>query len=231
MLISIGAIGCVTFPKKRVLNSPAKFNLFLKLYLNTSTEKDLVMLLLQDNEAAFEELYHLYSNRLLGYLLKLVKSETVAAELLQDTFVKLWNNREKIDPEQSFRSYLFRIAENCVYDFFRKAARDKKLQSALIHSACEYSHIEENVFNKENEQLLQQAINSLPPKRRQVFQMVKMEDRSYEEVSRLLNISTSTVNDHIVKATKTVLENLERSHVIALGILSFGFLLNLFFRS
>jgi len=231
LLISIGAIGCVTFPKKRVLNSPAKFNLFLKLYLNTSTEKDLVMLLLQDNEAAFEELYHLYSNRLLGYLLKLVKSETVAAELLQDTFVKLWNNREKIDPEQSFRSYLFRIAENCVYDFFRKAARDKKLQSALIHSACEYSHIEENVFNKENEQLLQQAINSLPPKRRQVFQMVKMEDRSYEEVSRLLNISTSTVNDHIVKATKTVLENLERSHVIALGILSFGFLLNLFFRS
>jgi RNA polymerase sigma-70 factor (ECF subfamily) len=77
---------------------------------------------------------------------------------------------------------------------------------------------------------LQKAINSLPPKRRKVFQMVKMEDRSYEEVSRLLNISTSTINDHIVKATKFVLENLERSHVVELGVLSFGLLLNLFFR-
>lgn len=196
------------------------------MYINASNEKDLVMLLSKDNEAAFEELYHLYSNRLLGYLVKLVKSETVAAELLQDTFVKLWNNREKIDPERSFRSYLYRIAENCVYDFFRKAARDKKLQSVLIHSACEYSHIEENVFEKENEQLLQQAINSLPPKRRQVFQMVKIEDRSYEEVSRLLNISTSTVNDHIVKATKFIHEKMQRYHMIEITVLLFTMLLN-----
>lgn len=197
--------------------------------INSTNERDLITLLSRGAESAFEELYFLYSNRLLGFLIRLVKSEDVGAELLQEIFVKVWNNRENIDPQQCFRSYLFRIAENCVYDFFRKAARNKKLLSVLINSASEYSHIEESFLNKENEQLLQQAINLLPPKRRQVFQMVKMEDCSYEEVSRLLNISTSTINDHIVKATKSVVENLEQSHVVKLSILSFGLLLNLFF--
>lgn len=182
------------------------------------------MLLSKDSETAFEELYRLYSHRLLGYLIKLVKSEDVAVELLQDAFVKIWNNRHNIDPEQSFRSYLFRIAENVVYDFFRKAVRDKKLMQALINSACQYSHVEESFSDKENQQLLQDAINLLPPKRRRVFEMIKIEERSYEEVSLLLDVSTSTINDHIVKATKSIRENLERYQVIE-SVLFFGFLL------
>ena len=100
--------------------------------VSTSNEKDLLMLLSAGNEAAFEELYHLYSKRLLGYFIKLVKSETFAAELLQDAFVKIWNNRQNIDPDRSFRSYLFRIAENLAYDFFRKAAREESARNGLM---------------------------------------------------------------------------------------------------
>lgn len=190
------------------------------MYTNTSNEKDLVMLLKQGNEAAFEELYHLYSKRLLGYLIKLVKSETTAAELLQDAFVKIWNNRQNVDPEQSFRSYLFRITENLVYDFFRKAARDKKLQATLINSASkEYSHVEETFCSKEGNQFLQAAIDALPPRRRQVFQLVKVEERSYDEVSQLLNVSSSTINDHVVKATKAIREKLEHYHITLISIM------------
>lgn len=192
------------------------------MHIHTSSEKDLVMLLNEGNEAAFEELYHCYSNRLLGFLIKLIKSETVAAEILQEAFIKIWNNRQKINPEQSFRSYLFHIAENLVYDFFRKAARDKKLEAALINNACgEYSHVEESVCNKEEVQLLQDAIDALPSKRRQVFQLVKMEERSYEEVSELLHVSTSTINDHVVKATKSIRKNIERYHVTVISVLFF----------
>jgi RNA polymerase sigma-70 factor (ECF subfamily) len=188
----------------------------------TSNEKDLVLLLNESNEAAFEELYNLYSNRLLGYLIKLVKTETFAVDILQEAFIKIWNNRQNIDPEQSFRSYLFRIAENLVYDFFRKAARDKKLAAALINNVYdEYRHVEEKFCQKEIDQLLQTAIDMLPPKRRQVFQLIKMEERSYEEVSELLHVSTSTINDHVVKATKSIRENLERYHVTAISIAIF----------
>lgn len=202
------------------LTFPPKFTIEKKIFpfrLNTniSYEKDLVILLSQSNEFAFERLYHLYSERLLGYLFKLVKSEAFAAEILQETFIKIWNNRVNIDPSQSFRSYLFRIAENLVYDFFRKAARDEKMRQVLMNSVNEYRHIEENLSVKENSQLLQEAINTLPAKRRQVFQMVKIEERSYEEVSGLLEVSTSTINDHIVKATKTIREKLQRYHISA----------------
>ncbi len=188
----------------------------------TSNEKDLVVLLKESNEAAFEALYYLYSKRLLSYLARVVKSENFAAEILQETFIRIWNNRETINPNQSFRSYLFRIAENLVYDFFRKAARDKKLEAALINSSCsEYNNVEEIYSSKENIQQLQDAINTLPPKRRQVFQLVKMEERSYDEVSELLHVSTSTINDHIVKATKAIREKLANYESQMISIIFF----------
>ena len=188
--------------------------------IKTANEKDLIILLNQDNEAAFAELYRLYSQRLLAYLTRLVKSQVFASEILQEAFIRIWKNRQNINPEQSFRSYLFRIAENLVYDFFRKAARDRKLAAALINRACdEYSHVEETFCNKEHLQLLQDVINTLPSKRRQVFQLVKMEERSYEEVSELLRVSTSTINDHVVKATKSIREKLERYHITIISIL------------
>jgi len=190
------------------------------LDIKTANEKDLIILLNQDNEAAFAELYRLYSQRLLAYLTRLVKSQVFASEILQEAFIRIWKNRQNINPEQSFRSYLFRIAENLVYDFFRKAARDRKLAAALINRACdEYSHVEETFCNKEHLQLLQDVINTLPSKRRQVFQLVKMEERSYEEVSELLRVSTSTINDHVVKATKSIREKLERYHITIISIL------------
>ena len=195
------------------------------MHVFTLNEKDLVIRLKDGDTRAFEQIYQLYSSRLLGFLIKLVKSDLYAAELLQDTFIKLWDNRMNIDPNQSFRSYLFRIAENSVYDFFRKAARDKKLQAAIIKSACEkYQHVEENLVTKENDQILQEAINLLPPKRRLVFQLIKIEERSYDEVSTLLNISESTINDHIVKATKTIREDLKQWHIAELSMI-FLFLL------
>jgi len=136
-------------------------------------------------------------------LIKLVKSEQVAQEALQDVFIKIWDHRHSIDPDKSFRSYLFRIAENAVYDLYRKASRDKALLHQLIaKSATQYSHIEEAIFSKEQDNFLQQAIASLPPQRKQVFELCKMEGKSYDEVSRILGISVSTISDHIVKANR-----------------------------
>ena len=79
------------------------------------------MRLLQGDELAFEKIYRLYSPRLYGKLLKLLKSVPQTEEILQDVFLKVWEYRASIDPEKSFRAFLFKIAENKVYDFFRKA--------------------------------------------------------------------------------------------------------------
>ncbi|MEO6681748.1 MAG: RNA polymerase sigma-70 factor [Ginsengibacter sp.] len=177
------------------------------MHTRHSSEKKLLDLFSKGDQFAFEKIYNQYSSRLFGYLRKLVKSEEHASELLQEVFIKIWNNRKTIDPDLSFRSYLFRIAENTVYDFFRKVSRERKLQEELIKINEEmYSHVEEAFFTKESQQFLQNVIDTLPPKRRQVFRLIKMEEYSYEEVSELLNISTSTISDHIVKANKFVEE-------------------------
>ena len=170
-------------------------------------ERELLSLLKQGNEQAFEKIYKLYSSRLFGNVFKMVKSETTTQEILQDVFIKIWSNRDSIDLDKSFRSYLFRIAENKVYDFFRKASRDKKIQAQLFATATEeYEHIETMIHRKENALLLQRAIDSLSPQRQQIFRLIKLDNKSYEEVSRQLGISVSTISDHIVKANKAIRE-------------------------
>ncbi|MDB4923996.1 RNA polymerase sigma factor [Mucilaginibacter sp.] len=169
------------------------------------TEKELVESLKNGDKYAFEQLYHNYKVRIYRNLLKMVKSDEIAEELLQDLFVKIWISREKLNPEKSFRSYLFKIAENLVYDFFRKAALNKKLETYLISvSVPTTSPIEQHIYYKEGNYVLAKAIEQLPPKRKQVYILCKIEGRSYEEVSRLLGVSVSTVNEHIVKASSVV---------------------------
>jgi RNA polymerase sigma-70 factor (family 1) len=184
-------------------------------------EKDILLALLKGNENAFEKIYQLYSPRLYGKLLKLVKSESQAKEILQDVFMKLWEHRNAIDPEKSFRSYLFKIAENKVYDFFRKAAREKNMESRLIASSTvNYNVIDDFISGDENLAKLQQAIDLLPPQRQLVIRLCKLEGKSYKEVSELLGISVSTISDHIVKGTKSIREYFEKNHKALVTIVS-----------
>lgn len=157
------------------------------------------------NEHAFKEVYQHFSPRLYGNLLKLVKSEEMARELLQEVFLRIWEKRAYIDPEKSFRSYLFQITENLAYDFFRKVAMDKKLLAHMVSVATEsYDQVNDLLMRKEYSDLLQSAIEALPPRRRQIFRLCKLDGKSYEETARLLGISISTISDHIVKATRFI---------------------------
>lgn len=166
-------------------------------------EKELLIKLSNGDKYAFEMIYYRYKYRLAGNLLRMLKSEELAEEVLQDLFLKIWDTRSAIDPEKSFKAYMFRIAENMVMDYYRKASRDQKIRERLMASAREsYSHIEEHIFDKENQLLLQSAIDLLPPQRKHVFTLCKLEGKSYKEVSEALGISHSTINDHLLKANK-----------------------------
>lgn len=187
-------------------------------------EQELLALLHRGSEQAFEKIYNHYSIRLYANLLKLVKSEAEAQEILQDVFLKVWNNREQIDLSKSFKAYLFKIAENKVYDFFRKLARDKKKMAVLLTTTSgENVPDEANLFTEENTALLEKAIGALPPQRQQVFRLCKLEGKSYREVSKELDISESTISDHIVKATKSIRIYFENNEQALLGLLALAF--------
>jgi len=164
-------------------------------------EQDLIVLLKGGDEAAFIELYNRYKLRIVGNLFKLLRSEDLAGELSQELFMKIWDTRGQLNPEKSFKSYIFRISENMVMDFFRKVKRDQKLYSRLMKIQTElYSHIEENIIEAQESQRFREVVAMLPAQRREVFRLCKIEGKSYKEVAELLNISTSTVSDHLVKA-------------------------------
>ena len=155
---------------------------------------------------AFEWLYNTYKHQLAGNLLKLVKSSDIAEDILHDVFVKVWENRGKIDPERSFEGYLYRIAANMVADFYRKVSKDRNYQQYLIAiQETVYQHIDELLENKYRRELIDNALTELPPKCRTVFQLCKIEGRSYEEVSDLLQISPNTVSNHLNRANKRIL--------------------------
>lgn len=168
-------------------------------------EKELLSQLRLGNEEAFGKIYKIYSSSLYSNLLRLVKLEAEAKEILQDVFLKIWLSRGNIDLDKSFGAYLTKIAENKVYDFFRKMARDKKKETMFLEMASSFFLGEEELnLSEEKAAMLDKAIELLPDQRQQVFRLCKLEGKTYKEVSELLNISVSTISDHIVKATKAI---------------------------
>ncbi|MXN91149.1 sigma-70 family RNA polymerase sigma factor [Flavobacterium sp. Sd200] len=190
--------------------------------INPNEERDLLERLQGGDHIAFEKIYHLYKTRLISASLRLLKSPQLVEELLQDLFLKVWEQRDRIDTTQSLNAYLYKIAHNMAYDVFRKAGRDKRLyEHLIIATQSSYEHIEKAIFRKENQAELSKAISLLPPQQQKVFVLCKLEDKSYEEVSRLLNITTGTINNHMYRANlflKEYFSQRSRSQ-ITLGLL------------
>src|SRR5690606_29659436 len=190
------------------------------LYVDLS-EIALLDLVKRSDQCAFRELYNRYSGKLYGNILRMTKANNIADDMLQVVFVKIWENRLFIDADRPFKPYIYQIAQNTVYDHFRKNARERVLISTVTReredSEERESPTEKWIGEKEDNTILWKAVERLPPRRREIYRLCKLEGYSYDQVSMLLGISTSTINDHIVKATKTLKEYLVYArHYIAL---------------
>jgi len=169
------------------------------------------------SEPAFNALYRLHSTMLLANIRNLVRDQEIAKELLQELYLKVWENRENIDETKSFRAYLFTIARNMVYNHFRKIAMDNKAKLRLINEITEvYEHNHVGLDDAANTALLQEAVQSLSPQCREVYRLSRMEGKSHEEISQVMGISLSTVNNHIVKAKREMRSFLAKNQDLAI---------------
>lgn len=172
---------------------------------SSKVDTDLLCKLRGGDTTAFGKIYTIFAPVLYQRLLRLLKDTDIVEEILQDTFLKLWEKRVQIDPEQAFTTYLYRIADHLAIDVFRRISRDKALQQELWASTLSfYLHTEETFLAKEQRQLISMAIEQLPPKRKQILILCKLEDKSYQEVAQLMGISVSTVSNQLVKAIKEI---------------------------
>lgn len=170
-------------------------------------ERDLLERMRNGDVYAFHKIYDRYKGVLARRVLLLLKADELVQDVLQDLFLKVWEHRSTIDPDRSFRAYLFRIISNQVTDIFRKVHREIVLQEQLLRENPDsYYHIEEEVISKENIRLIRDALLKLPERQREIFVLHKLDGKSYKEISEELGIEPATINQHIYRA----MQNLNR---------------------
>ena len=168
-------------------------------------EDELLSLLVEGNRSAFKELYIEYYRKIYAYALKFTKSAQLAEDIAQEVFLKVWEKRHTMRDIRYFKGFLFTVCKNITLNVLTRAAREIKIKSLILNGAQKFHVDPESTFqNGEYESLLNKAIEQLPPQRKLIYRLVKCEGKSYEEVAEQLGITTGTVNDHIVKATRSI---------------------------
>lgn len=165
--------------------------------LTNSNETELVRRLLLNDVTAFDRLYHQHHNPLYFNILKLTKDPESARDLLQEVFITLWKRRSTLDPDQSISAWLFAVSYNKSVDYLKQTLAE----SAVVHPARSIRQSlpdEQEAELKEAQlQLLEEAIQQLSPQKRKVFELCKLQGKSYEETAKELHISKHTVKEYL----------------------------------
>ncbi|WP_338357808.1 RNA polymerase sigma-70 factor [Yeosuana marina] len=187
-----------------------------------NTEKLLVKELIKSNEKAFRELFDYYRNDLYKFSLSMVCSKNYAEEIVQDVFMKVWIKRESLNPEMSFKSYLFTITRNKNIKFLKKAANNRKLREEIFYKKQKFADSTDlYVRESELESIKQEALDKLSPRKRKIFEMSRNENKSYEEIAGELGISVSTVRNQMSKSLEILRDFILKNKEIGLGLLLF----------
>nr|WP_239060791.1 sigma-70 family RNA polymerase sigma factor [Bacteroides sp. 519] len=156
-------------------------------------------------------LYDKFSSNLYGFVFGLVKSETMAKEIVHETFIKVWINRENINPDLSFKSYLFKISKNRIIDLYREQLSNPVMEDYLDY--CDSIQLSENnIISKIDYdafvERLELAKNKLTTRQREIFEMSKEQGISSKEIAQQLNISEQTTYNILSTAVRIVKEEI-----------------------
>ncbi|MDR1722946.1 MAG: sigma-70 family RNA polymerase sigma factor [Tannerella sp.] len=176
-----------------------------------------VKCLASDDEKAFVALYGKYHRKVYFSALRFIRSEETAKDITQTVFMKIWEYRRRLNPDNNFAAYLNTVCRNAIFDELKREALDDEMRNELQYTTDEAAG--EDDFREKYYQLLEEAIATLPSQRRTVFEACKLKKQSYDLVARLNGISRSTVQDHIVKANKTIREYIQAKGSAFLAIL------------
>lgn len=179
-----------------------------------------VALLKAGDIAAFERLFEKYSGILNHFSKKILKSGHDADEVVQDAFLKIWEKRYRIDPDQPFRSYLFTIALNIIRKKFLDKAREDRFKVQLYDELLLASREEpEEKHFSYYMSLVDEEIRKLPEKRKEIFILHKKEGLTIPEIAGYLNLSPKTVENQLTAALKTIRDELFSRNIKGLYLL------------
>jgi RNA polymerase sigma-70 factor, ECF subfamily len=162
-----------------------------------------------DDISAFERLFKKYYAALVNYAYGFVKDMDASEEIVQDFFYNYWKNRKEIKIRLSVKSYLYRAIRNNSLKYLEAQAVRRRYAEKVLETARE-STPENNTGIEYNElnNLIEETLDELPERCRQIFRMSRYEDLKYEEIASRLSVSVKTVEANIGKALKLLRERL-----------------------
>lgn len=184
------------------------------MYEPGAKERAIVSRLKNSDTSAFDSIYRKYAPKLFGFALSLIKNRTDAEGIVQEVFLKLWQNRENINLHASFESYLFTITHNTVVSLLRKKLSEQKYVDYL--HANQVPTVDDPAITDLEWKELQSEVNAiveqLPARQKEVYQLSREKGMTYTEIAEDLNLSVNTVENHMSRALKFIRSKLKDHH-------------------
>lgn len=170
---------------------------------STISDKKLVSAIRKGDHLAFDQMFQKYGPTLFSFVVSIIKEEAETEELVQDIFLKIWEKRKELQPELSFKSYLFTIALNAAKKYYRKKLLNDKYKQELAIELSRDTTQDLSVLEYQNLlDYIDTIINKLPVARREIFILSKKDGLKNSEIAQKLNISEQTVKNQLVTALK-----------------------------
>jgi len=180
-------------------------------------DNQLVILVREKNPERYAEIIERYQGKLFAYLYRLIGNRDEAEDLLQDVFVKVYKNLYSYDSERKFSSWIYRIAHNEAVNYIKKKSLKRFISWEDISSTkdkLESQSAEEGVdeawMRKETAEEVDIVLDKLPIKYKQVLVLRYFSDKSYEEISEILEKPVNTVGTLINRAKKKLVAELNK---------------------
>jgi len=173
---------------------------------------------------AFRKIYDGFSEPLYRFAYSYLKDSFEAEEIVQDVFLKVWEKRDEIDEQKSFKSYLYRITINKIFNELKhRVVKQKYEQHLLNFDQLTHETPESSIQFQELNKKLELLLTKLPEQQRAIFIMSRWKGLSNAEIAEKLNLSIRTVENQIYRAAKFVKLHLNDDYPIAILIIAFGF--------
>ena len=154
---------------------------------------------------AFDQLFRSLYAPLVRFSFRYTRQKSTAADIIQDAFIKLWHHRESIDAEQSIKAYLYKIVRNLSLNHIRDRSFEQNgLDAADMPADQLTDEDQETDLRTERLELLKKWIMELPERQSEAFRLSRFEGLDHEEIADVMNVSSRTVNNHIVQAMKNI---------------------------
>lgn len=180
-----------------------------------TAEKLLLKEISDGNSLAFNKMFCLYRGKILVFVDSIVHSKADAEEIVQETFLVIWQNREKLLAIEHPRNYIYTIARNKTYDYLAKVSRtEKTINNAWINTTVSLNNIDDQINLKESTFLINKVLQTLSLQKQEIFNMSRNQHMSHEEIAQVVGLSKSRVKNVIVEVLKHLKYHISKHNIV-----------------